>query len=210
MRVRFLSFWLILFFAMISGSAWAAQQGSTTLDVNGEQVTIYRDEFGVPHIFAETNYGLFVGFGYAVAEDRLWQLELFRRASRGRLAEILGAQYPAANLASGTPTALSIDLDMRTRFYSEDELKSQYALLDTEEAEIFQAYADGINRYLAEVVAPGGVADLAKLPFEFQFLGVGVPQSWTAIDVVANAVYQSRFGQVGGTERQNQTLLNNL
>ena len=207
MRVHLLCTGLILLFVTISGATWAAEQGFTTLDVNGDQVTIYRDEFGVPHIFAETNRGLFVGYSYAVAQDRLWQLELFRRAARGRLAEILGTQYPATNLGSGTPGALSIDLDMRTRFYTEGELEGQFALLDAEEAEIFQAYADGINRYVNEVVVPDPVNNL---PFEFQFLGIGIPQPWTAIDVVANAVYQSRFGQNGGTERQNQTLLNNL
>lgn len=136
MRLRFLFTLLTSLLAVIPGVTWAAQQGFTTLDVNGDQVTIYRDEFGVPHIFAETNRGLFVGYGYAVAQDRLWQLELFRRAARGRLAEVLGTQYPATNLGSGTPGALSIDLDMRTRFYTEDELKAQYALLDPEEAEI--------------------------------------------------------------------------
>jgi len=207
MRVPLLHIGLILFFVTISGATRAAEQGFTTLDVNGDQVTIYRDEFGVPHIFAETNRGLFVGYGYAVAQDRLWQLDLFRRSAKGQLAEILGTQYPATNLGSGTPGALAIDLDTRTRFYTESELQAQFDLLDAEEQEIFTAYADGINRYLNEVVVPDPVN---KLPFEFQFLGIGVPKHWSAIDVVVNAVYQSRFGQVGGTERNNQTLLNNL
>lgn len=74
MRVHFLCIGLILFFVTISGATWAAHQGCTTFDVNGDQVSICRDEFGVPHIFAETNRGLFVGYGYAVAQDRLWQL----------------------------------------------------------------------------------------------------------------------------------------
>src|SRR5262245_22166881 len=52
-----------------------------TLDVEGEPVSIHRDECGVPHIFAKTNKALFTGYGYAVAEDRLWQLELFRHAA---------------------------------------------------------------------------------------------------------------------------------
>jgi penicillin amidase len=206
MHAHFRSIPLILFVVMASSLNWAANQGFTTLDVNGDHVTIYRDEFGVPHIFAETNRGLFVGYGYGVAQDRLWQLELFRRAATGRLAEILGTQYPATNLGSGMPGALAIDLDIRTRFYTEVELQAQYALLDPEEAEIFQAYADGINRYLKEVVVP----DSSKLPFEFRLLGIGVPQPWTAIDVVADGVYQSRFGGNGGMERQNQTLLSNL
>src|SRR3972149_7557736 len=71
-------------------STGATNQGFTYLDVDGEQVRIYRDAFGVPHIFAETNRGLFETYGYRVAQDRLWQLELNRRAARGRLAEIFG------------------------------------------------------------------------------------------------------------------------
>ena len=60
----------------------------TTLVVHGREVKTYRDGCGIPHIFADTNHGLFVGYGYAVARDRLWQLELNRRSARGRLSEI--------------------------------------------------------------------------------------------------------------------------
>ena len=216
MRLR--SIWLVSFLVMVSATARAAQQGFTTLDVNGDGVTIYRDEFGVPHIFAETNYGLFVGYGYAVAQDRLWQLELFRRAAYGRLAEILGPQYPVTNLGGGgAPLALSMDMTRRTNFYTPQELDEQFAMLTDEEKEIFSAYADGINRYVSEVV----VSDPPnKLPFEFQYLlsngidvghsGTGVPDVWTYRDVVANVVYQARFGEVGGTERRNQNLLSAL
>jgi penicillin amidase len=171
-------------------------------------VRIHRDEFGVPHIFAETNRGLFEGFGYAVAQDRLWQLELFRAASLGRLAEIFGATPIVTNVQiGGALTALAADRDIRTRHYTEAEVQQQFALLDAEEAEIFTAYADGINRYVTEVVVPD---QANKLPFEFHSLGLGIPEPWTAIHVAANAIYQSRFGQVGGMERRNQTLLNNL
>ncbi len=198
---------LALFAFEIPGESQAIDQGFTTLNVSGEQVTIYRDEFGVPHIFAETNRGLFEGYGYAVAQDRLWQLELFRHAARGRLAELLGKAAVPTNLQIGQANALDADIDIRTRHYTDAELQDQFALLNAEEAEIFKAYADGINRYVTEVVLP----DLAtKLPFEFHYLDIGVPAPWTALDVVANAVYQSRFGQAGGQERANQTLLNNL
>src|SRR5262249_54234350 len=182
----------------------------TSLIVDNDKVKICRDSYGVPHIFAETNKALFQGFGYADAQDRLWQLELFRRAATGRLSEILGAGGLVTNVGSGSPTALAVDLDNRTRFYDEEqlgELSRQFAMLTSEEREMFTAYADGINRYVAEVVAPDPDH---KLPFEFQYLGIGVPASWTALDVVANSIYQSRFGQVGRTERQNEALLNRL
>jgi penicillin G amidase len=171
-------------------------------------VVIFRDEYGVAHVFADTNKALFTGFGYAVAEDRLWQLELFRHAAQGRLAELLGAAAVPTNMQIGQSTALAADVDIRTRHYTDTELQQQFSLLDAEEAEIFRSYADGINRYLNDVVA----ADPArsKLPFEFHYLGIGIPEPWSALDVVANAVYQTRFGQAGGQERGNQTVLVNL
>jgi penicillin G amidase len=62
--------------------------GWSQLNANGDQVRIYRDEYGVPHIFADTSRALYEAYGYMVAEDRLWQLEVNRRSGRGRLAEI--------------------------------------------------------------------------------------------------------------------------
>ena len=56
-------------------------------------VKIVRDAYGVPAVTAPTDDALWWGAGYAVAQDRLFQLELFRRATTGRLAEILGAGY---------------------------------------------------------------------------------------------------------------------
>src|SRR3990172_11113385 len=53
-------------------------------------VTILRDPLGVPTIRARAPADLFFGFGYAIAQDRLWQMDLFRRVAGGRLAEILG------------------------------------------------------------------------------------------------------------------------
>ena len=174
----------------------ATDDGLTTLDVNGEQVRVYRDEFGVPHIFAETNRGLFETYGYTVAEDRLWQLELNRRAARGRLAEVFGTTQNGA--------WVRLDTQVRLRGYTDAALGAQFEFLTAEEQEIIDAYSDGINRYLRDVVAP---EPATKLPYEFHHLGIGTPQPWTRLDVVANIVYQARFGTVGGTERNNQSLL---
>ena len=57
------------------------------LDQRGE---IVRDAYGVPHIYAQTAHDLFYLQGYATAQDRLFQLDLFRRTGRGRLSEVLG------------------------------------------------------------------------------------------------------------------------
>jgi penicillin amidase len=181
-----------------------------TLKVAGDSVTIVRDEFGIPHIFATTNRGLFEGFGYAVAQDRLWQLEFFRRLAYGTLSEIFGATFAVAGLAPpGVPplTALALDTDVRTRRYTPAELDAQIALLSSEEKELFTAYADGVTRYITEVVAPDVTN---KLPYEFKLLGLGVPAPYTLRDVIANAVIDARFGEIGGRERQNQALLDAL
>src|SRR5690242_16161197 len=63
-----------------------------SIRVDSDTVTILRDTYGVPHVFASTERGLFYGDGYAVAQDRLWQMERYRRDARGTLAEIEGRQ----------------------------------------------------------------------------------------------------------------------
>ncbi len=181
--------------AIAATAVTTAQLSRTTLDVDGDQATIFRDDFGVPHIFAATNRGLFVAYGFAVAQDRLWQLELNRRAARGRLAELFG------------PSALASDRVVRTLGYTEAELDAQFSLLGPEEQDIFRAYRDGINRFLAEVVVPD---PLHKLPFEFHALGI-TPAPWELRDSVAFGAFMTRrFGEIGGRHLQNQSLLDTL
>ena len=62
------------------------------IDVAGLKapVTVVRDRWGVPHITARSTDDLFFAQGYVMAQDRLWQMEMWRRASEGRLAEIVG------------------------------------------------------------------------------------------------------------------------
>ena len=176
----------------------AADAGFTTLDVNGEAVRIYRDDFGVPHVFAETNRGLFEAYGYAVAQDRLWQLELNRRAARGRLAEVFGP--------GGGNSFLNADRAARTTGYTDAELDAQFATLTAEEREIFDAYLNGINRYIGEAA----LSPLSKLPFEFHALGF-FPQPWTRRDSVAFGAFMvRRFGEIGGRELTNLSLLDSL
>ena len=59
------------------------------------QVTIRRDEYGMPHVYAATVHGIFYGYGYAVAQDRLFQMEMARRATQGKTAEVLGPSMVA-------------------------------------------------------------------------------------------------------------------
>ena len=165
------------------------------LVVDGDEVKIIRDDFGVPLITAETDRGLFVGFGYAVAEDRLWQLEANRRAALGLLAEILG------------PDFLDADIAARTLGYTEAELTEMFSNLPTEVQDRFQAYVEGINRFITQVVL---LDPDKKMPAEFTTLKI-FPTPWLVTDVVAFGAFRARnFGEIGGKELENQELLEYL
>jgi penicillin amidase len=166
------------------------------LNINGDEVHIDRDSYGVPRITAETNHGLFAGFGYAVAQDRLWQLELNRRAGHGTLAEILG------------PGFVTSDRNTRTLGYTDAELDQMFATGSSEEQDQVAGYVDGVNLYLSQVVAPDPAN---KLPFEFQYLNIGAPAPFTTRDLIAFGVFTSRSSQeIGDQERTAQSLLSDL
>ncbi len=108
----------------------------------------------------------FEAMGYAIATDRLWQIELYRRTARGRLAEIFGASQ------------LESDTMMRTMGYSDDELTSGFAALDAESKAVIAGYVAGINRRISEI------SGTPLLPFEFVAMGFS-PEDWTVEDVLA-------------------------
>ena len=178
-------------FLFTSPPAHAASQQVAT---HGNPVQVVRDAYGVPHLFGQTSADVFEAYGYVVAQDRLWQLELNRRASRGRLSEVLGAGY------------LQADRLMRLTGYTQDELEAQLEALPAEIVTGLKAYANGINRYLGEVQAdPNG-----KLPYEFHQLNFW-PDAWEATDSVAFGAFMlRRFGEIGGREVGNYALLQRL
>src|SRR5689334_24894096 len=63
---------------------------------------ILRDRYGIPHIYAGTTADLYYGLGLAMGQDRLWQMDFFRRRGQGRLAEILGADHVMADVTHRT------------------------------------------------------------------------------------------------------------
>ena len=116
-------------------SAAFDQPGTTESPRAG--VTITRDAYGVPNMRAGNDADLWFGVGYAIAQDRLVQLELFRRATRGRLAEVLG------------PSRLASDIVARRDYYRPAELQRMLNRLPAALRARFDAYADGVNAYLA-------------------------------------------------------------
>lgn len=109
----------------------------------GEELVTTRDDKGVWFITGPEDaslYEIFEAMGYAVASDRLWQLEQFRRTGRGRLSEILG------------PSMLATDIYLRTVGYSDEELQAIFDALDPDFQSAIQGYVDGINRRVARVL----------------------------------------------------------
>ena len=123
-------------------------------------VSLFRDRWGVPHIFAETDEDASFALGWAHAEDRLWQMETMRRLGAGRLAEVLG------------PAALASDRWTRTlglyRLAERD-----YAALSDDTRRVFDAYARGVNAWLS---ARTGILSPEFLLLWFE------PQPWTPAD----------------------------
>jgi hypothetical protein len=131
----------------------------------GRPVEIVRDRYGIPHVFAETEEDVYVGLGYAVAQDRLWQLEYRRRWAYGTLAEVLG------------PSAVASDKAARTlRFDRIAEV--EHAEHPPETRRLLEAYACGVN---AAIAAFGDT-----LPIEFDVLGIR-PSPWRAVNTVTIA-----------------------
>lgn len=136
-----------------------------TIQVSGldEPVEILRDRWGIPHIFAHTDRDLFFAQGFVHAQDRLWQMEYWRRTAAGRLAEILG------------PEALPVDRWMRVlRLYQSAE--EAWPHHDDEARSAAVAYAEGVNACLEQMEG--------RWPPEFRLLRFE-PQRWTPVDSIA-------------------------
>jgi len=113
-------------------------------------VTTTRDAQGVWHIEGGSLYDVFEAQGYAVASDRLFQMDFTRRQSAGRLSEALGPDY------------VSTDVFLRTIGYSDEELATQFAALSEDAQTVIQAYVDGINRRITEIQS-----DWNLMPYEY-------------------------------------------
>jgi len=137
-------------------------------------VTITRDAYGVPNVHGDTANNAWFGVGYAVAQDRLVELELFRRSTQGRLAAILGE------------SRLQSDIVARRDYFTPRELRAQIRRLPAPLSARFDAYAAGVNAWMARVAA-----DPSLRPREFALLGLE-PEPWTPLDSAAIGVKLAR------------------
>ncbi|MBN8826273.1 MULTISPECIES: penicillin acylase family protein [unclassified Spirosoma] len=131
-----------------------------------EPVDIVRDKWGVNHIYAKNEHDLFFAQGYSAAQDRLFQLEMWRRQATGTTAELLGPQELKRDIGARL---------FRFRGNLDDELRQYHP----HGPQIVRAFVDGINAYINTILKTPD-----QLPFEFQVLRTK-PGLWTPEVVVS-------------------------
>lgn len=165
------------------------------------EITIVRDAFGVPHVYAATAEDVSYGAGYALATDRLWQMHTFRMIAKGRLSELLGIVD-----ILGVADTVSIDKEIRFFTYTAEERARKFEAYPEEIKANLQAFADGVSARIAEVQL-----DPTLLPFEFVEYGTPVIEPWTVDDSIAlGDVLILAFGSGGGNEVRHAALLQTL
>lgn len=176
--LRFLIWTFTVILVVACAAAWwfmyrplPQLDGSISLPGLQKEVTVERDNWGVPHIRAASLADAVEAQGYVMAQDRLWQLDLMRRASRGQLSEIVG------------PLALKSDRQYRTFGFSRAAYRD-FAALDMDSRALMEAYARGVNRFIDQ--------HQSSLPLEFSLLKYK-PQPWQPTDslVIAGYMYQT-------------------
>lgn len=149
-------------------------------------VSIRRDAFGVPSVTGDTELNAWWGAGYAIAQDRMFQLEAFRHATQGRLAELTGKG------------ALADDLVSRRDYYTPAELNAQFERFPLPLRQRTQAYVDGINAWITHLQASP-----TELPAEYIATGTALT-AWTVSDTLGIGVFLARTVPSGdGSELRN-------
>jgi penicillin amidase len=150
--------------ALNSQARSGLSQTSGDLKIEGLQqpVTVLRDRWGVAHIYAQNQPDLFFAQGFVAAQDRLFQMELWKRAGQGRLAEVLG------------PSAMERDRYARLLRYRGD-MKAEYSSYAPDAFEILQSFTNGINAY---------IRNSRTLPIEFNIAGFA-PEPWRPEDCLS-------------------------
>ena len=149
---------------------WRSETTRRVPDTSGSRsapvrdgVEIVRDEWGIPTVFASNDIDLFFGYGYAMAQDRLWQLDYYRRRAMGRLSEVLG------------PDGLDLDVVARTVGINRIAREQVETLPGTTLLRL-DAFSRGINAVIEDCQD--------RIPIEFDLLDYR-PEPWRPLDSVA-------------------------
>ncbi len=163
---------IVLFLLIAAGGFYVTRasfpktRGTITLSGLDDPVDVYRDDNGIPSIYADTAHDLFFAQGYLQAQDRFWQMDFERHIGEGRLAEIFGESQ--------------VETDMFLRTLGWTQIAEQEWAAASPDAKLaLQSYADGVNAYLSD---HGG----ARLSLEYAVLklnnGAYQPEPWTPTD----------------------------
>lgn len=145
--------------------------GELSLNVLDEDVTVTRDDKGIPHIFAKTDADLYRAQGYVQAQDRLFQMDLARRQASGRLSEIIGEA--------------TIDTDKHFRTFSlREAAEKSLSIYDRESRQVLEWFADGVNAFITQA------KENNTLSYEFALLGYE-PEEWSVVDSLTIGKYMA-------------------
>ena len=146
-----LTLFIVLATWLYSKTLHPLYDGEIIIENTSEDVTIYFDEIGVPHINAQNQKDAYIALGYVHAQDRLWQMELMRRIAAGRLSEIFGKELLKVDrFFSG----LGIEEAAEKTIENLDKTTASYLLT--------QAYLEGVNQFIKN----------GSTPLEFILLGL--------------------------------------
>ncbi len=180
-----------------------ANGGVTRVEQPRNDVSIYRDNHEVPHVYGTTDAGMAFGSGFAQAEDRLFLMDVLRHYGSGTLSAFLGPScefeqmdHDQLLLAPYTPARAQAQVDA---------LPAQYGAQGTLAKQMINNYVAGVNAYIAATRT-----DPTLLPADYG-AALQPPQEWTPADVVAIAgLIGGIFGKGGGAEVENAALLKYL
>lgn len=146
---------------LYSRTFYPTYDGEVSLHAISDDVTVYYDDFGVPHINAQNQEDAYLALGYVHAQDRLWQMELIRRIAPGRLSEIFGKKLVETDAFF---SGLGIVENARASIAKLDKQSQAYKLT--------MAYLNGINQFIEN----------GTTPVEFKLLGID-KEKYTIEDV---------------------------
>ena len=135
----------------------AQTSGRIELDGLQKPVEVIRDRWGVAHIYAETQEDLFFAQGFVAAQDRLWQMEIWRRTGEGKLAEVLGE------------SAVERDKFARLMRYR-GNMEAEWTSYSPDAKQIIESFVTGVNAFIE--------TNRDRLPIEFELTGIK-PEPWT-------------------------------
>ena len=162
--LKLVSLLILLFIILVWVYSQVAQpqySGELKLNNISNEVTVYFDDTGVPHINAQNQKDAYVALGYVHAQDRLWQMELMRRIAPGRLSEILGKEVSSVDQFFA---GLGIEEAANKTIASLNKNAESYVLM--------QAYLEGVNQFIEE----------GETPLEFTLLGIN-KETYTVKDI---------------------------